>query len=323
MAAKTPAKPATKASTKAKTATALKATAPRGKTSPRKSAKPKQAKPEPPVIEPSKPELSPEDELLASMDPRHVLFVEHYLIELNATRAYKAAFDPAMRENVAGACASRLLGTANVRKLLACRVKAMFDRSESLQDRMLAQQFAVAFADPNELVEHRREACRFCHGLDHKYQFTPRGLEDQMVKWKQEVREALNAKEDPPEWDELGGTGFDPRREPHEDCPECFGEGVARVVMKDTRDLSPAAKALYASAKHGKDGIEIVMHSQEKARDVLLKILKLYDDKAEVILGVVPQEKLDELYASAFEQAMKGREKVQGRRLDATQEGAQ
>lgn len=266
-------------------------------------------------------ELTPEEQLIASMDPRHVEFVEQYLIELNATRAYKTAFDPNMRENVAGACASRLLGTANVRKLLACRVKAMFERSEGLQDRMLAQQFALAFADPNELVEHRRECCRYCYGVGHQYQLKPSEQDQRRIEWQKEAREAMAAKEDPPEWDELGGVGFDPRREPVDACPECYGEGVPRIVMKDTRDLSPAAKALYAGAKWGKDGMEMLMHSQEKARDVLLKILKLYDDKAEVVLGVVPQEKLDSLYAEALANAMAGRERTLGRKIESLQEG--
>lgn len=318
MAANTPAKPvkAGKGTTKAKPATAPK---PKPKQAARKNPEPK-AQPIPQVA--AQPELSVEDQLIAEMDPCHVSFVEHYLADLNGTQAYKLAVDtPGMSDSVAASAASRLLRTVKVQKLLATRVKAMFDRTEGLQDRMLAQQFALAFADPNELVEHRRDACRHCHGINHKYQFTPVGLEKRQEEWERAVREAVAQEQEPPAWDELGGIGFDPRKEPHADCPECFGEGVPRVVMKDTRNLSPAAKALYAGAKHGKDGIEILTHSQEKARDVLLKILKLYDDKAEVILGVVPTERLDELYAAAMENAIRGREKTKGRKLDA-QEGA-
>lgn len=314
MAAQKPAKPAAakKAGTKPKAGTAPKATTKRK--APAKTVEPKSA-PEPI-------ELTPEEQLIASMDPRHVEFVEQYILNLNGTRAYKAAFAEDMSDSVAGACASRLLGTAKVQKLLACRVKAMFERTEGLQDRMLAQQFALAFADPNELVEHRRECCRYCYGINHEYQLKPSEQDQRRIEWQKEVREALAAKEEPPEWDELGGVGFDPRKEPVESCPECYGEGVPRIVMKDTRDLSPAAKALYAGAKWGKDGMEMLMHSQEKARDVLLKILKLYDDKAEVILGVVPQEKLDDLYAEALANAMAGRERTLGRKIDAAQEGS-
>lgn len=283
----------------------------------RKAAAPKpKTKVKPPVTaapEPAPVELSPLDQLLAQMDPRHVEFVEHYLAELNATKAYKKAFDPLMRENVAGSAASRLLGTVNVRKLLSARVKAMFDRSEDLQDRMLAQQFALAFADPNELVEHRREPCRYCHGAGHLYQFKPSEYAEHQDRWEQAVIDAVAAKRDVPEFDPKGGVGYDPRKPPHDDCPECYGEGVPRIVMKDTRNLSPGALALYASAKYGKDGLEIQTHSQEKAREVLLKILKLYDDKAELVLGVVPQEKLDAMYADAMAEALKGRERTQGR----------
>ena len=258
-------------------------------------------------------EISLEDQLLACMNPGHVMFVEHYLVELNATKAYQAAFNPQMRDNVARAAASRLLTSVNVQNLLALRVKVLFERSEGLQDRMLVQQFALAFADPNELVEHRREACRFCYGENYRYQYKPSELEERRAEWEQAVEAAIRDGEEPPKWNPKGGVGYDPRREPLDDCPECFGEGIPRLVMKDTRNLSPAAKALYASAKCSKDGIEIMMHSQQKAREVLLKILKLFDDKAEVILGLVPVEKLDAIYAKAMENARVGRERAQGR----------
>lgn len=281
---------------------------------PRKPAAPKtKDTPAAAVPEPAPVELSPLDQLLAQMDPRHVEFVEQYLVSLNGTKAYQAAFDPQMRENVAGSAASRLLGTVNVQKLLSARVKAMFDRSEDLQDRMLAQQFALAFADPNELMELRRECCRYCHGDGHLYQFKPSEYDEHQRKWEQEVREAVAAKEEPPEFDPKGGIGYDPRKPPHEDCPECFGEGIEREVFKATRDLSPGARALFAGVKRTKEGLEIVTHSQEKAREVLLKILKLYDDRAELVLGVVPQEKLDAMYAAAMEEAQKGRARTQGR----------
>jgi phage terminase small subunit len=280
----------------------------------RKAAPKKPVKP--PVTaapEPAPVELSPLDQLLAQMDPRHVEFVEHYLVELNATKAYKKAFDPLMRENVAGSAASRLLGTVNVQKLLSARVKAMFDRTECLQDRLLEQLFSVAFVDANEISELRREACRYCHGDGHLYQFKPSEYDKYEREWQQAVRDAVAAKQDEPEFDPKGGIGYDPRKAPHEDCPECFGEGVEREVFKDTRHLSAAAKAMYGGVKRTKDGLEIIQHSQEKAREILLKILKMYDDKAELVLGVVPQEKLDAMYAAAMEEAQKGRQRTQGR----------
>lgn len=292
-----------------------KATAARKKpATPRATIKPKTpqlAAPAEPVV-PAAP-LSPEDELIAVMDPRHVEFVEHYLVDHNATKAYLAAFNPELAENVARSAASRLLTTVNVKKLLCVRVKALFERTEDLQDRMLAQQFAIAFADPNELVEHRREACRYCYGEGHRYQRKTSEQDKRKQDWAKAVDEAIEEGEPPPEWDEEGGIGYDPRKRPHEDCPECFGDGDPRIVMKDTRDLSPGARALYAGAEYTKEGPKINPHSQEKARDVLLKILKLFDDKAEIIVGVIPQEKLDDMYARAMANAEAGRARTQGR----------
>ena len=51
------------------------------------------------------------------------------------------------------------------------------------------------------------------------------------------------------EFDEASGIGYDPRCDPHPDCPECFGEGVVKVFVKDTRDLSPMAERLYAGVE--------------------------------------------------------------------------
>lgn len=279
-----------------------------------RAKKPAAPAPEPVVAEQPAAPLSPEDELLASMDPRHVEFVEHYLIELNGGKAYKIAFDPNMRDSVARACASRLLTTANVRRLMSVRVKSMFERTEGLQDQMLEQLFAIAFCDPNELSELRREACRYCHGEDHEYQYKPSEWRRIDEQWRKDVKEALEANLDPPEPPHpRGGVGFDPRLAPHEDCPECYGEGIEREVFKDTRHLPAAARALYAGVKRTKDGLEVMVHSQEKAREALHKYLKLYDDRAEVILGVIPTEKLDDLYARAMESARKGREATKGR----------
>lgn len=62
-----------------------------------------------------------------------------------------------------------------------------------------------------------------------------------------------------------GGLGYRPTREPNPKCPECGGEGNGRIHVADTRNLSPAARMLYAGVKSGKDGLEVRMHDQSKA----------------------------------------------------------
>ncbi len=60
--------------------------------------------------------------------------------------------------------------------------------------------------------------------------------------------------------DGMGGFGFDPKAEPHPDCPECGGEGMEDVHVADTRKLRGPAKVLYAGAKRNK-------HRRARAND--------------------------------------------------------
>jgi hypothetical protein len=77
----------------------------------------------------------------------------------------------------------------------------------------------------------------------------------------------------PHAFSEQGGTGYDPRKDPNPKCPECFGEGEEKAFPKDTRDLSPEARRLYAGVKVTKEGLEIKMHSQSEARKLIAQHL--------------------------------------------------
>jgi len=217
---------------------------------------------------------------------REALFVDLYLaLSFNGTQAYMEAGFTAKNEAVAAVMASRLLRKAKVRDYLAVRSKAMFDRVEEEQDRLMATLTAVAFTDPNELVSYQRGACRYCYGAKHRYQHTA-GEWEQKLEAHEARREAALAKDrpDPGPLDGKGGTGYDKRKEPHADCPECFGEGRGEMVIKDTRHLTPAARALYAGVKDSKEGLQVLTHSQEKARDTLAKIHRMYDEGCNVNL---------------------------------------
>lgn len=114
----------------------------------------------------------------------------------------------------------------------------------------------VLNADPRELIENVYGACRYCHGVDHLYQRTPQEFREHHDHHRGQLKAT------PLE----GGEGFDPYADPHLDCPECFGRGIQRVVLKDTRDLSPSALALYEGVKQTQHGIEVKMRSKDAAR---------------------------------------------------------
>lgn len=249
------------------------------------AAKPARVRPKIPYVRTNAPETIPEDAPLhvkLGILPRVALFCDFYLTHFNGAQAHEdAGFNPKNR-NVARVEAHKILKRPNVRQYIAARMKATFDRLEDSQDRLLQTFVYTAYADPNELVENRIDCCRFCYGDGNQYQFTPQEFERHKEQHELDVREASAAGQAAPAFDPKGGIGFNPNNEPNEDCPECFGRGKDSTVFKDTRFLSPAALALYAGTKEGKDGKQILMHSQEKARETLAKVHKLYEDNATV-----------------------------------------
>lgn len=220
---------------------------------------------------------------LCGLSIRAARFIDIYLFTFNATRAYVEAGYTAKNTNVAAASASALLSSPKGRAYLAKRSKAMLDRAEEEQDKLMRTLTFTAYADANELVSHRIGCCRYCWGTAYRYQYTAGEWEQALLKWEERRTKAIEAKRpDPGEMDAKGGTGFLKSREPNPDCPECCGEGDARIVFKDTEKLSPAALALYAGTERTKDGVKVNMHSQEKAREMLAKVRKLYEDNTKV-----------------------------------------
>jgi len=142
-----------------------------------------------------------------------------------------------------------------------------------LIDRELA---LLATADPRELSEWYTGACRYCYGDGHRYQRTPAEFERDLAAYLQ----TPEGKADPAglAFDMQGGVGFNPKREPHGECPECHGEGVGYEVFKDTRYLSPAAARLFAGVKRTRDGVEIKTRSQDKALEMIGRRLGLFRD---------------------------------------------
>lgn len=143
-------------------------------------------------------------------------------------------------------------------------------------DTVLREVLAIATADTNEIVEIRRGCCRHCYGTEHRYQYTDqRELGRARAAWDLTEESLVESFEH-------GGVGFDPKKVPHAACTQCGGEGGAYVHVKDTRDLSPAARSLFAGAKQTKDGIEVKLHSKDKHVELLMRHLGLLNDKLEV-----------------------------------------
>jgi phage terminase small subunit len=124
----------------------------------------------------------------------------------------------------------------------------------------------VAYADPGQVMHHRRLCCRYCYGINHAYQ------------WKNErefkIALALHAqpktgrrKSPIPEaapTDE-GGYGFRFNMSPHPDCPECLGEGHVDLFIADTTKMSADDRRMIKKMKVTKDGLSIELRDQSDA----------------------------------------------------------
>lgn len=79
-------------------------------------------------------------------------FVDEYLIDLNATRAYKVAYPSCKKDTVAATNGGRLLRNAEIKEYIEKRIKERERRTEITQDMVLKELAAIAFTDITEIV---------------------------------------------------------------------------------------------------------------------------------------------------------------------------
>ena len=75
------------------------------------------------------------------------LFCDEYLVDLNATRAYKAAYKTCKKDETANVNGSKLLRNTKVKVYLEKRIKDREKRTEITQDRVLNELAKIGFAD--------------------------------------------------------------------------------------------------------------------------------------------------------------------------------
>ena len=250
---------------------------------------------------------------LHGLSPKMAKFVDLYLATYNATQSYRDAGYTAKTDGVAAAGASRLLKKVKSHPYYAARQAEMFKRTAEVQNSIIGVIHAAAFADAREISELRRACCHYCHGIGHKYQHTPREMEDRLAEYEAAVLEAAASNKTLPPFDELGGLGYDKRLPPHPDCPECAGEGYQYLYFHDSRTYSPAALALYEGVEKTKDGIKVHAGSQKGYRELLGKIFDLHVEPAVVVQTGPSTEELDARIAAAHEKTERQRAEMQDR----------
>jgi hypothetical protein len=227
-------------------------------------------------------------------------FVAEYIKDLNGLQAaIRAGYSP----KTAAMQASRLLTKDNVKSLIQDAQARSMQRAEITADDIKRVLKGQALANPNDLTGWRIGACRYCWGEGNRYQRTAGEIERERETFETELNRLLDSG-DPKEaekaakmgeFDLRGGIGWNPNREPNPECAECFGEGVGRPFVRDTRTLSPGALALYAGLEITKDGVKIKTNSQESARLALAKHFGLLVDRAVITISAEDNQRLEAL----------------------------
>ena len=88
---------------------------------------------------------------IMKLTPKQKIFVDEYLIDLNATRAYKVAYPNVKKDETAAAAGARLLRNVKVEGYVKERMKDREKRTEITQDRVLKEYAKIAFFNPKNL----------------------------------------------------------------------------------------------------------------------------------------------------------------------------
>lgn len=209
------------------------------------------------------------DVVAQNLTAKEQRFVAEYLIDLNATQA---AIRAGYSERTAASIGSENLRKPHVAAAVSAGQAELAKATGITQAMVLQELWTIASANPNELVQFRRGACRECWSVDDDE--PTEGLE------KQAHGGALKRSRRP--LGPMPALGADIDREPNAACLCCGGEGVGRAFIADTRKLSPAARRLYAGVKVTKDGIEVKMHDQAAALLNVGRHLGMFKDKVEI-----------------------------------------
>lgn len=207
------------------------------------------------------------------IDIRIERFITEYLIDGNGRRAAIAAGYSPDRATVT---ACELRARPYVHERLVAGQRKLAESVDTSVEAMVERWNSIATADHRELTELHRGCCRYCWGTDHLFQRTPREMREAREEWEKDETQRQAEGKPPTEFNEAGGIGYNPKRDPNPDCPECFGDGELRVMFNDTRHLSPSARLLYAGVEQTQHGLKVRTASQGEALKELAKLKGFY-----------------------------------------------
>ena len=80
------------------------------------------------------------------MTEKQKIFADEYLIDLNATRAYRVAYPSVKKDETAAVNGSKLLRNTKVQEYISERMKERQQRTEITQDMVVSELAAIAFS---------------------------------------------------------------------------------------------------------------------------------------------------------------------------------
>ena len=87
------------------------------------------------------------------MTEKQKIFADEYLIDLNATRAYRAAYPNCKKDSSADAAARILLGNTRIQTYITERMEERQKRTEITQDMVLQELAAIAFSKASDYAK--------------------------------------------------------------------------------------------------------------------------------------------------------------------------
>ncbi|MDY5096708.1 terminase small subunit [Clostridium sp.] len=90
---------------------------------------------------------------MAKLTEKQKIFANEYLIDLNATRAYKTAYPSCKKEDTAAQAGSRMLRNVKVKEYIDKRMKEREIRTEITQDKVLQELAMIAFSNGTDFAK--------------------------------------------------------------------------------------------------------------------------------------------------------------------------
>ncbi len=214
------------------------------------------------------------------LNHKQSLFVEYLLadVDLRAGAAYQRAYGCSL--SAANTGASKLMDDPRVIALVEKAKAERLLQAGLTKGEILAELRAIVTADPRDLIEFRRGACRYCYGAGFLFHRTPAEYRRDLADYQKNDEAKPADKRDPMglKFPVEGGVGFNPTKAPNPECPECFGAGQGYSYAKDSRNVPLAAARLYAGVKETKDGLEIKTRSVDKSVELLMRHAGMLSD---------------------------------------------